>query len=69
MYKITFSKKALDTFHRYFTQYKQYYIERFSDTGIYDEHAIQSNYHKLAESLSSTIFESLHKILSQEVVY
>lgn len=69
MHKIIFSETALRTFSLYFTRYKQYYIERFSDTGIQDEYLIQQNYHNTADKLVNVIFSSIHTIFSADLIY
>jgi hypothetical protein len=44
MYKIEYKPKVQNIIKKFIESYKNTFLERFSDTGIYDENIIKNNY-------------------------
>lgn len=69
MYKIYYSSRARQILEWYFSSFKQYYITLYSDTGIFSEDTIRTQYISTADSLFAIIDTHIMKKLQGDIVF
>ena len=63
MYRLLYSERAKSSLDRYFDQFKAYYKDLYSNTGIFSENLIQANYVEIADHLFDAIDTHINKKL------
>lgn len=63
MYRLLYSERAKWSLDRYFDQFKTYYKDLYSNTGIFSENLIQANYVEIADHLFDAIDTHINKKL------
>jgi hypothetical protein len=69
MRKVLFSEDVIASIDRYIFQYKRYFRELYSDTGIFAEEDILEQYEKEAKARHREIFARIIERLEIDVVY
>jgi hypothetical protein len=69
MRKVIFSEDVIASIDRYIFQYKQYFRDLYSDTGIFSEETILEQYEKEAKARHREIFARIVDRLGEDTVY
>ena len=69
MYKIEYTPKAQNVIKNFIESYKNTFLERFSDTGIYSESIIRNNYINRSISFYEEIIDWIESNLSEENIF
>jgi hypothetical protein len=64
MWTVVFTEDSLKILDTYIEEYQDYFLNRYSDTGIWSEYTIRENYKKEAQSLYDAIY--LHTLNSMK---
>lgn len=68
MLKVVYSQEALDTLASYISSYREYFLEIYSDTGIWSESIIREGFILLSDARHEEIFCAIESRLSQKLV-
>ena len=68
MVEVNFTQQAYTDLYTFIVHYEDSFLELYSDSGIWAEDQIISNYRKSAESLYERIYENTLDKLSKETV-
>jgi len=69
MYKIEYKDNTQKILKKFIESYKNTFLERFSNTWIYDEDIIKKNYINKSISFYQKIIDSIEKNLGREKIY
>ncbi len=68
MYKIEYTTNPINAIDTYTIQYREYYEDLYSDTGIYGERQIVENYLQSAIDRQVEIYDLIEQRLSPDIV-
>ncbi len=68
MWQAILSIESAETIHTYVAQYQEYFLGRFSDTGIYGEDIIRQNYINDATTLRNNLYDHILTSMRRELI-
>ena len=66
MWQVRVNPEAYIMVSRYIEAYRDIFLERFTDTGIWSEEVICQGYHNLAEQLRLNIIDTMEHFMSSD---
>ncbi len=69
MYKIKFSKQTENIIEKFINNYKNKYLETFTDTWLYYEDLIRENYINNSKRFKKEIFDGIEEKLKENIVW
>jgi hypothetical protein len=61
MWNISLSSESISIVEKYIENYEAYFIDRFSDTGIWSESIMRENYIHEAENLRNNLYHHIKR--------
>ena len=68
MFSIVLSEKVIFDIDNFINSYRKIFLDRFLDTGIFNENLIRNNYIELSKEFRNNIYNEINIILKENLI-